>query len=506
MSIALTSRQAAELQAIAESSPEGALLVERELTRLECAKNFPTAGALATALDPSNNRQVSWLEQLDTALEGAFTTSNARLMVSVPSQEGKSSRAVVWGAVRALVLNPERRIIIVTHSEELALTHSERIRNILRTFGTGAKDVQTGHVLEDRLGIGLGDKQAAGRWTLTGHLGGVVAVGVGTALPGKPADLLILDDLHPSMQAADSPAEQRKVRLWWDAVGSQRLAPGAPVIAIGTRWSVNDIFSYLLEQEPNRWKRLNFPAISENGVLDSLNRPPGTPLESARGERDWAYQRKIKPLRVWAATFQGHPVPTSGGIFSTAWFQAHRIEGDCPPLYRRIVAIDPADSGVGDLAGIVAMGLTGDGTIVLTHDESGLMTSDQWAKKAVELAVKTGANEIVFEAFNAAATYGRILREAAKAAKVPRMRITPWKESGNAAARAVGLSNAIETGKARVLQHRLAELEQAAIQWLGEGQHCPDRVAAAVAGFDHLAPRSTPKPLPAVSKFQRRIT
>lgn len=468
-------------------------------------QRLPTTGALAAFLDPENNRQVPWLRVLDRELEWAYATPDARLMVSVPSQEGKSTRAVVWGAVRALMLNPRRRIIIATHSEDLARSHSERIRTILQTFGTGAQDSQTGTPLPDLLGIGLGSKASSTRWTLSGHQGGVVAVGVGTALPGRPADMMILDDLSAGMQEADSPAGQRRLRLWWDSVASQRLAPGAPVICIGTRWSLNDIFSYLLEQEPDRWRRLNFPAIAQAGVLDSLGREPGVPLDSARGYRDWAYQRQIKPARVWASTYMGHPVPTEGGIFSPGWFE-QRITGDCPPLYRKIIAIDPADSGVGDLTGIIAMGLTADGTVILTDDASGLMTSDQWAKTAVDLAKRTGATEIVYEAFAAKETYGRILRDTARTAGMPKLRVTPWKQSGSAAARATGLSNAIETGKARVLGHKLAEFETDATTWLGEGTHCPDRVAAAVAGFDHLAPRTGGRvTLPSASRFERRI-
>src|SRR5690606_17153887 len=145
----------------------------------------------------------------------------------------------------------------------LARTHSEEIRTILKTFGTGARDALTGAPLPDRLGIGIGDKAAAGRWTLAGHDGGVVAVGTGTALPGKPADLLLLDDLYAGMLAADSPAERRRVNTWWDSVASQRPGPGAPIIMIGTRWNEEDAHAYLLDRMPGQWRVLNFPAIAE---------------------------------------------------------------------------------------------------------------------------------------------------------------------------------------------------------------------------------------------------
>lgn len=320
----------------------------QNLIRTEVARTYPTAGALAQALDPTTI-QTPDLEMIDEALEWAFDTPRARLMISKPSQTGKSERAVVWGITRALVRRPWWRNLIVTHSEDLALTHSERIRAIIRTFGTGARDSLTGEPLPDRLGIQIGTKAAGHRWQLAYQPGGLIAAGVGTALPGRPADAMWLDDLFSGMLAADSPAIRRQVRTWWDTVGKQRLAPDGPLIMIGTRWNEEDMHAYLLEMDPGPWRILNFPAIAEPGVLDSLNRPYGVGLENPRGETDWEAIRATTPARVWAAMYQGHPTPSDGTLFSQKWFDDYRLPAE-PPLYRRLVAVDPAETGKGDEA------------------------------------------------------------------------------------------------------------------------------------------------------------
>lgn len=482
----------------------------QELTRIHAVRNHDSAGALAQALDPSTV-QTADLRVIDESLEWAQTTPRARLMISKPSQTGKSERAAVWGTVRKLQRAPDDRNIIVTHSEDLALTHSERIRTILQTYGTGARDAMTGVPLPDRLGIRVGAKSSASRWQLAGHRGGVIAAGVGTALPGRPADYMVLDDLFSGMLAADSPAERRRVRTWWDTVGSQRLGPDASLVMIGTRWNEEDMHAYLLKVEPGPWRVLNFPAIAEPGLLDSLNRPFGVGLENPRGVTDWEAIRASKPARVWAAMYQGNPTPSDGALFSPEWFQRYRLSS-APPLYRWVVGVDPAETGKSDEVGLIGGGVTADGTVVLTDDWSGQYSAAEWPRRACLLALTTRASEVVFEAYSAPVAYRRLLERAyedlaAEASgqdgsvevqrgdgtlgrvRVPQSRpflIQEWTRKGNAVVRSSGLRYATSSGRCRVVGHQLATLESVAIRWF-ETQHCPDRVSAATIVYDTLA-------------------
>ncbi|WP_280498922.1 hypothetical protein [Nocardia cyriacigeorgica] len=474
----------------------------QEMIRVAAVRAHDSAGSLAQAIDPTTI-QTADLRIIDESLEWAQTTPRARLMISKPSQTGKSERSAIWGTVRQLQRNPDSRNIIVTHSEDLALTHSERIRAIIQTYGTGAKDAMTGAALPDRLGIAIGSKSAASRWQLAGHRGGLIAAGVGTNLPGRPADYMVLDDLFSGMIAADSPAERRRVRTWWDTVGSQRLGPDASLVMIGTRWNEEDMHAYLLDTEPGPWRVLNFPAIAEPGLLDSLGRAPGVPLENPRGVTDWERIRASKPARVWAAMYQGNPIPSDGGLFNPKWFNDWRLDAEARPvLYRRVVGVDPAETGKGDEAGIIAGGLTGDGTVVLTDDWSGQYSSAQWPRRACLLALVTQASELVFEAYSAAVAYESLLKRAyddlvteagaggvVDGVRVPESRpfhITPWTRTGTAVVRSAGFRYATSSGRCRMLGHRLATMEAHAIRWM-ETQHCPDRVAAGTIAYDVLA-------------------
>lgn len=133
--------------------------------------------------------------------------------------------------------------------------------------------------------------------------------------------------------------------------------------------------------------------------------------------------------------------------------------------------------------------LTSAGTICVIA--SAPMTSDQWARAAVELAVDTGASEIAVESFAARETYLRVVRDAMARYQIGRpIRVTAWppkgsgRGGGDAIARSSGLLQALEVGTCRLASHFPA-LEEQAVTWQ-QGQHQPDALAALVVAFDVL--------------------
>lgn len=511
------------------------LRLKREATRVRIAGERPSAGKLAAYVDPITV-QTPALDVIDDGIEWALATPDARLAIAMSPQEGKSTRCAVWTPIRALQLDPERRIIVASYAESLASEHARTARNIIENYGSRARDPLTGIPLPDKLGLELADdKSAAGHWTIKGHRGGVFAAGVGGGMTGRPADLIIIDDPYKNMEEADSPAYRAKVDEWFKAVVTTRLAPGAPIILIQTRWNEDDLAGALLAHDRARpegereWRFLNIPALAEEGTPDALGREPGTYLQSARGRTpaDWERIRRAVGPRVWSALYQGRPTPAGGGLFSRDAFDRYRVE-QRPAGTLRIVAVDPADTGKGDEAGVVAGCATGDGTYYWTGDWSGNMTSAEWAWRAVVAALETEAHEVAFEAYSAPTTYQRVIEEAwedvsriarllaanggdqslaaAALASGPRppanaleavsevaglrvpasrpFRVTPWKGRGNAEARAAGARQATSTGRLRVAGV-LPLLEEQASTWQ-TGQHCPDRVAAAVIVYERL--------------------
>ena len=152
----------------------------------------------------------------------------------------------------------------------------------------------------------------------------------GSVDTGKRADLLIVDDPIKNMQEADSHAMRTKIIEWYHSVATSRLAPGAGVVVIQTRWHPEDLSGQLLKHdrelppELREWHYINIPAVSHPALPDALGRPPGVALESARGRtrEDFAKIERSVGKRVWNALYQGAPTPPEGGLFAQAWFEA----------------------------------------------------------------------------------------------------------------------------------------------------------------------------------------
>lgn len=509
--------------------------IQAETTRQSVTHDHPTPGDLAQAIDPKTI-QTPALELIDHQLRWALTTPDARLAISISPQEGKTTRVGIWGVLHALIENPDRRIVLASYSVNLARNTARAARNIIREYGTGARDSLTGAPLPDRLGISLAeDNASASSWSIRGHRGGMYAVGVGGSLTGERADVLIIDDPVKGMLEADSVIERQKVITWWESVAQTRLAPGAPVIIIMTRWHEDDLVGHLVKQDQAKgadtWRVVNIPAIATPGVPDALGRAPGVAMESARGRtvEDFERIRDDVGERVWSALYLGRPTPAGGGLFSAEWFARHRAPSlPNSGVSATIVSIDPAETGRRDEAGIIGLSVTSDSVAWVTDDRSGRMQSDEWARAAVLLALELRAGEILFEAFTTGQTYERVISNAwervrreslllrasdgdvADAAIAyaddpqrpadcyralnevsmvavpnqdsPPFRIQPWRAKGDKVARAAGTRQAASTGRLRIVGTQ-PELENQAVSWL-PGQHSPDRMDALVNGFE----------------------
>ncbi len=259
----------------------------------------------------------------------------------MPPQEGKSERVTKTGSLWALVRNPNLRIGIASYSQTLAEGFGREIRNwIVSNNGD-----------EGTLDLGLRiarDNGSARRWQLEGHRGGVVCVGIGSGLTGRPLDALVIDDPFADREQAASAYYRERVWSWWQAVGSTRLAPGAPVITILTRWHEDDLVGRLLAaDDANRWHVVNIPALADHdigrGQTDPLGREPGEWLTSARGRTpaEWEQIRIQVGTRVFAALYQGRPSPDTGDVWRRPWWRfyeqmlwtlgedgAYRVEAD----------------------------------------------------------------------------------------------------------------------------------------------------------------------------------
>lgn len=490
--------------------------------REQLRAQYKDSAALASAIDPDFIATPA-VRLIARDLEHVLTKPRHNLSVSMPPQEGKSTMCAVWAVIRALQLNPNRKIILATYASSLAEDHSRECRRIIASHGSDVIDAMTNVAIEDKIGFQISaTSNKVHSWQVSGARGGLVAVGLHGTITGRGADLFIVDDPYKDMQEADSPLQRENVDTWMRSVARTRLSPAASMILIQTRWHPEDLTGDIIKKEkkiPARfrtWKHINIPAVSQAGITDSLQRPPGVTMISARGRtaEDFEATKEDVGDRVWFALYQGSPRNPEGGLFKREWFEKSRVDEAPNRPVSTIVSIDPAETGKRDETGIMAASIgaaEGKMKVTLTHDWSGSFTSDQWGRRAVTLALTVGAHEIAMEAYTAETTYTSVLKRAwrelrkeaaeksraglealtdvERAALTDNMPFTIFGWRGEAKADSIARSalirQAVETGTCRTIDGQLATFEDQACDWQA-GQHQPDRLAAAVIVHDRL--------------------
>jgi len=140
--------------------------------------------------------------------------------------------------------------------------------------------------------------------------GDYFAIGVGGAVTGKGADLLIIDDPHSEQEAKQgNPAVFDGVYEWYTSGPRQRLQPGGAIIIVMTRWSKRDLTGQIIKNSEkdgvNDWEVIDFPAIL----------PSGTPLWPAFWKKEELEALKAElPVAKWEAQYQQNPTSEEGAI------------------------------------------------------------------------------------------------------------------------------------------------------------------------------------------------
>ncbi|HEY0889360.1 MAG TPA: phage terminase large subunit [Nocardioides sp.] len=278
-------------------------------------KRWATPGEMAKDFD-RRTVQTPALDVIDRELVDVAEGRTQRLIVNIGPQEGKSERISRRFPLWVLQRNPNLRIGIVSFGKNVARRFGRRIRDDLRAH--------------PELGLTLSQSsQRQDEFELLGYDGGVVCVGIDGDLTSRPIDLLIIDDPYKNAGDADSKAWAKTVREFWTETALARLAPGAPVVLVQTRWRDDDLAGWLAKDQPDLWRTVRIPAQAdhdpEKGEADPLGRQPGEWLISARGRSaaDWEQRRREVGSRAWSAQYQGSPSPEQGTFFKREWWQEY---------------------------------------------------------------------------------------------------------------------------------------------------------------------------------------
>ena len=251
-----------------------------------------------------------------------------RLIVNMPPRHTKSEFCSTYFPAWIMGKQPNRKIMQTTHTGELAVRFGRKVRNMMDSIEY--KRIFDNVELQ-------ADSKSAGRWE-TNKGGEYFAAGVGGAITGRGADLLIIDDPH-SEQDALSPSALESCWEWYTSGPRQRLQPGGAIIVVMTRWSTIDLTAKLLdahkEEAADQWEVVEFPAIF-----------PET--EDALWPEFWEISELEKvraslPVQKWNAQWMQNPTSEEGSIIKREWWNIWEYD-EMPPVSYIIQSYDTAFS------------------------------------------------------------------------------------------------------------------------------------------------------------------
>ena len=247
-----------------------------------------------------------------------------RLIINMPPRHTKSEFASNLLPAWMIGRKPDLKIIQTTHTTELAVRFGRKAKTLIdspeyqQVFKTRLKE----------------DSQAAGKWE-TSQGGEYYAAGVGSAITGRGADVLIIDDPH-SEQDAMNGAALEKAYDWYTSGPRQRLQPGGSIVLVMTRWNSKDLTGALLrsqkEIKSDEWHVVEFPAIL----------PSGKPVWPEYWKLD-ELERVKASLSVgkWNAQWMQNPTSEEGSIIKREWWNVW-AEDHIPKLHHVIQSYDTA--------------------------------------------------------------------------------------------------------------------------------------------------------------------
>lgn len=293
-----------------------------------------------------------------------------RLAIFMPPRHGKSELASRRFPAWFLGRNPQAEIIAASYNSDLAADFGRDVRAIVNDPAYRA--LFPGLTLRQ-------DSKAADRWHT--NLGGAYrAAGVGTAMTGRGADLLLIDDPVKDREEADSELRRQRVWEWYRSTAYTRLSPEGRVVVIQTRWHQDDLSGRLLEQMEaggDQWEVLSLPAILSTG--DALW-PDRYPLERLE-----AIRNTLGP-REWSALYMQRPQPDEGTYFRRDWFKTWTAR----PLSLRVFGT--SDYAVTDEGGDYTIhrvwGVAPDGDLYRLDGWRGQTTADRWIEAKLDLIAR----------------------------------------------------------------------------------------------------------------------
>jgi predicted phage terminase large subunit-like protein len=258
-----------------------------------------------------------------------------RVCVNIPPRHGKSQLVSIYFPAWFIGRHPNKKVLMVSHTTDLAVDFGRKVRNLI--------DTDTYRKIFPTVTLAA-DSKSAGRWN-TNVGGEYFACGVGSALAGRGADLLLVDDPHNEQDIINGNFDVFDKAYEWFTYGARtRLMPGGRVAIIQTRWHLDDLTGRVLKdmslnEAADQYEVVEFPAILEvkkdGKVTEKALWPEFFDLDAL------SRTKASMPLFQWNAQYQQNPTAEEAALVKREWWKIWKKE-DPPSCEYIIMSLDAA--------------------------------------------------------------------------------------------------------------------------------------------------------------------
>jgi len=195
------------------------------------------------------------LKPLTNALERIAKGESVFLCISVPPRHGKKETLLNF-IPYFIQRHSEKTVVYCSYAQRQSESKTLKSQGLIKQIGLSVSDTMANRE-EFRLASG----------------GGILTTGVGGALTGQGADVLLIDDPIKNREEAESPVMRDKVWGWFEDVAETRLEPNSSVIVCMTRWHSDDLIGRILANR-KEYEYIRLPALADGLSPDGKTEQP----------------------------------------------------------------------------------------------------------------------------------------------------------------------------------------------------------------------------------------
>jgi len=256
-----------------------------------------------------------WQQEIASELqrfyEDLIAGKRPKLVIQAPPQHGKSVQIIdfiSWVAGK----HPEFRTIYTSFSDRLGIRANLRLQRLYSSDVYA--EIFPGTTINKSNVVTVSGQFLRNREILeyVGTEGFFRNTTVRGSITGESLDLGVIDDPIRGRADANSEAVRESAWDWFTDDFFTRFSEEAGLLAILTRWHIDDPIGRLVDRYPEV-KVLSYPAIAE---IDEPHRKKGEALFPEHKSIEFLREReKIMSSSNWLALYQQRPTAASGDLF-----------------------------------------------------------------------------------------------------------------------------------------------------------------------------------------------